>query len=124
MSRREVTVTALPDHYDSLDLVSTASPEEIERAYLKRAAELRVSQAEDAPVDLADVEEAHSVLSDPARRAAYDARVRKADEEQDKKDAEFDASIPRVGHRHGRRVRRSAGGVFELIWSAFEIFLK
>lgn len=114
----------LPEHYESLELDSNASPEEIERAYQKRVAELRASRMEDAPEDLAEVESAHTVLSDPAQRAAYDASVRKAEEEEDKKNAEMDAYLQQTTHRHRWSAKGSSGllDVFDAIWAVLKFF--
>jgi DnaJ-class molecular chaperone len=117
-------VFGLPEHYESLEIDSKASPEEIERAYQKRVAELRVSLMEDAPEDLAEVEAAHTVLSDPAQRAAYDASIRKAEEEEDKKNAEMDAFLQKSPHRHRWSARGSSGllDVFDVIWGVLKFF--
>lgn len=62
----------LPDHYESLEVSSKATLDEMERAYEARLAELLASRVEDAPEELAEVELAYSVLRDPAKRARYD----------------------------------------------------
>jgi curved DNA-binding protein CbpA len=98
-----------PDYYEVLGVDPTATQEEIQSAYEKLAAELRVSKVEDAPEELVEVEEARSILADPAKRAQHDAKVRAADAEEAKKDAELDAYLQRSGRRHSNRNRRTGG---------------
>jgi curved DNA-binding protein CbpA len=117
-------VFGLPEHYESLEIDSKASPEEIERAYQKRVAELRASRMEEAPEDLAEVEAAHAVLSDPAQRAAFDESVRRAEEEEDKKNVELDAFLQQAAHRRRWSAKGSSGlfDVFDAIWAALKFF--
>jgi curved DNA-binding protein CbpA len=102
------------DYYEVLGVSPAATQKEIQSAYEKLAAELRVSKVEDAPEELAEVEEARSVLVDPGKRARYDAKVRAADAEDDKKYAEMDAYLQRSGRRH-RKTNRRTGGVLDVI---------
>lgn len=97
------------DCYESLGVNARATQQEIESAYRRRAAELRASKIEDAPEELAEVEEAHAVLGDPEKRARYDAQVRDAEAEDDKKYAEMDAYLQRSGRRHPKTNRRNGG---------------
>jgi DnaJ-class molecular chaperone len=76
--------------------------------------ELRASKVEDAPEELAEVEEARSVLIDPGRRASYDATVQAAEAEEAKKDAELDAYLQRSG-------RRIATAALAVCWERFWI---
>src|SRR5690349_6976168 len=99
----------LPDYYMDLGVDPKASQQEMEKIYGRRVAELRSSRVEDAPEELAEVEAAYAVLRDPAQRAEYDAKVRAADAEDDKKDAEMNAYLQRSGRRHQKRNRRSGG---------------
>ena len=105
----------LPDHYETLEIGPTASQQEIERAHKRRAAELRASKVADAPEELAEVEAAYSVLSDPARRAEFDAQLRKKEEEEDKKFVELDAELQRSGH-HRKSVKGSSGWLDAMGW--------
>jgi len=98
---------ALADYYEDLGVKPNATQQEIESTHARRVAELRASKVEDAPEELAEVEEAYAVLRDPARRAKYDAELREAEAEEDKKNAELDAYLQRSGRRHRQRNRRT-----------------
>jgi curved DNA-binding protein CbpA len=61
------------DLYDRLGVDRTATPAEIHRAYRDRARRAHPDVADLAsPSDMALINEAWTVLRDPARRAAYD----------------------------------------------------
>jgi len=62
-------------HYDVLQISSTATPEVIQAAYraLARAYHPDVNAAPDAARHMRQLNEAYAVLSDPVRRAKYDA---------------------------------------------------
>ena len=107
----------LPDYYADLGVNPKAGQNEIERVYQQRAARLRSSKIEDAPEELAEVEQAYAVLHDPVKRAEYDSKVREADAEQDKKDAELNAYLQRPGRRHWKRNRRAGffGALLDLL---------
>ncbi len=68
--------TAGGDLYAVLGVTPTAGEQEIKRAYRARARELHpdVSAAPGAQTAFAALSAAYEVLSDPARRAEYDAR--------------------------------------------------
>lgn len=108
----------LPDYYMDMGVDPTATQPEIEKVYALRAARLRNSKVEDAPEELAEVEAAYVVLHDPASRASYDAKLRAADAEDEKKDAEMNAlSAEPSSSQKGKRLQRMAGchlGSFEL----------
>lgn len=97
----------LPDYYADLGVSAKAGQKEIERVYQQKAAALRASKIEDAPEELAEVEAAYAILHDPGKRAEYDKKVRQADDEQDKKDAELNAYLKRSGRRHRHTNRRT-----------------
>ena len=107
----------LPDYYMDLGVEPKASRQEIERVYQRRVAELRASKEEDAPEELAEVEQAYAVLHDPGRRAQYDKKLRHADAEQDKKDAGLNAYLQSVSRRHRHTNRRTGflGGLLDLL---------
>ena len=62
--------------YDILELPNNAPPGDIEKAYQNRVAELRKQKAAQDPRRVALLREAREVLSDPARRTAYDRSLR------------------------------------------------
>jgi DnaJ-class molecular chaperone len=99
----------LPDYYMDLGVDPTASQQEIEKVYALRAARLRNSKAEDAPEE----------LHDPASRASYDAKLRAADAEDEKKDAEMNAYLR--SHHHRKRVKGSSGWL-DAIWDLLSFF--
>lgn len=109
----------LPDYYMDLGVNPKASQQEIEKVYTRRVAELRNSKVDDAPEELAEVEAAYVVLHDPAERARYDAKVRAADAENDKKDAELNAYLR--SHHHRKRVKGSSGWL-DAIWDLLSFF--
>jgi len=63
--------------YEVLGVYRSSSADDIERAYRRLRAECERDAA--PPEQLALVREAHEVLSDPARRAAYDASMRSSE---------------------------------------------
>src|SRR5579862_728444 len=69
---------ANPNHYDTLGLSTSASPEDVRRRYreLARRYHPDVARTPDAGRRFAEINEAHSVLSDPSKRATYDANLR------------------------------------------------
>ncbi len=107
----------LPDYYADLGVRESASQQEIERVYQQRSAKLRASQIEDAPEELAEVQQAYEVLRDAKKRAEYDSKVRRADAQRDAKNAELDAYLQRPGRRHQKRNRRAGffGALLDLL---------
>jgi curved DNA-binding protein CbpA len=75
---------AVPTHYEVLGVDASTSPEELRRAYVRRARALHPDRQVGSDPDRAaqaaramqDVNEAWRVLRNPASRAAYDARLR------------------------------------------------
>ena len=63
-------------HYQILDITSGAQPHEVERAYRKLRAEMHEETAVPDRRRAILVQTAYEVLSDPARRAAYDEALR------------------------------------------------
>lgn len=68
------SVTATPNHYEVLGLASTASPDEIAKAYAAHMATFRL-RPENALKRLASLSTAYETLRDPAKRSAYDASL-------------------------------------------------
>jgi curved DNA-binding protein CbpA len=107
---------AEPDYYMDLGVDPKASQQEIEKVYGRRVAELRASKVEDAPEELAEVEAAYAVLRDPQKRSSYDARLKREDDQDDKKSAEMNAYL-HSHHRRSKRNRRTGflGGILDLL---------
>jgi DnaJ-class molecular chaperone len=63
----------MTDHYQVLGVAHIASRDEIEKAYRRLVAQYRPDR-NDEPAEprFIEISEAHEVLSDPARRSAYD----------------------------------------------------
>lgn len=64
----------MQDHYEKLGTSPGAPAEAIKAAYRKKATQYHPdkNQSADAPIRFREVQEAYEVLSDPARRKAYD----------------------------------------------------
>ena len=62
------------DHYKTLGVAASATPDDIKQAYRKLARQYHpdVSKAANAEARFKEIGEAHQVLTDPALRAAYD----------------------------------------------------
>lgn len=73
------------DYYATLGIDKTASADEIKRAYRKLARKYHpdLNKAADAEAHFKDVAEAYEALSDPEKRAAYDALGARAANGQD-----------------------------------------
>lgn len=63
------------DYYQVLGVARDATPEQVKKAFrlLARKFHPDLNKAADASSRMSDINEAHAVLSDPERRAAYDA---------------------------------------------------
>ena len=72
------------DYYKILGVARDASLKTIKQAYRKRALTYHpdVNKASYAEERFKEINEAHEVLSDPKRRAAYDQRVRQEEEKR------------------------------------------
>lgn len=68
----------MEDYYELLGVGPGASPEEIARAYRKRAVIRHRTRVVALKGQLEDMERAFETLSDPGKRAEYDARLRAA----------------------------------------------
>lgn len=70
-----------PSHYDTLRLSPSASETEVRDAYRRLARQHHPDRAASEPdtgsVSMPQINEAYRVLSDPARRAVYDAGLRR-----------------------------------------------
>ena len=64
----------MQDNYEVLGVSPAATPDSIKAAYRKKAAQYHPdkNQSPDAPMRFREVQEAYEVLSDAARRKAYD----------------------------------------------------
>jgi DnaJ-class molecular chaperone len=63
----------MSDHYQVLGVAHIASRDEIEKAYRRLVAQYRPDRNDEpAEARFIEISEAHEVLSDPARRSAYD----------------------------------------------------
>jgi len=62
------------DYYEVLGIAQGATPEEIKKAYRKKARETHpdVNKASDAEAKFKEVQEAYDILSDPQKRSTYD----------------------------------------------------
>src|ERR1051326_8105239 len=67
-----------PTYYEILGLAQTATQAEIKKRYreLARRHHPDVAEAPDAAVRFREINEANRILSDPARRATYDAELK------------------------------------------------
>jgi len=63
------------NHYDTLQVSRLACDAVVQAAFEVLREHALVGDASDAPTRLARLNAAHAVLSDPDRRAAYDARL-------------------------------------------------
>jgi molecular chaperone DnaJ len=92
----------MKDFYLILQVTRTATPEQIRSAYRRRALELHPDRSGAGGEPFIELQEAYSVLSDPAQRAAYDRQVESL-------------PVPRVGVRRRpaaepfREVERAGG---------------
>lgn len=63
----------MSDHYAVLEVAPHARPAVIEAAFVVLREDAMRGDHDDAPRRLVELNRAHVVLSDPGRRAAYDA---------------------------------------------------
>lgn len=132
-----------PDYYATLQVHPKAEPEIIDAAYRRLAAKYHpdVNPGPDATARMQQINEAYRILSDPARRAAYDARRARAVADPVRHSApradpwrqvrSYVAWLlvlillgelwVRVGSR-GLLVLLALGGVFYLLWRSRRVF--
>lgn len=108
------------DFYDALGVATTASTEEIQRAYRKLARRLHpdVNSDPGAEERFKEISEAYQVLSDPEQRKKYDrfgADFRRVPDDIDDVDERVYASAGGRGGGHGRYTQAGpgSGGGFE-----------
>lgn len=116
MSAAESGMQRLPDYYEDLGVDQDATAEEIERVYRKRSGELRASQVEDAPEELAEVEAAYTVLCEPTQRAKYDTQLRQKEQKLEAKYRELD-KLTSASRHHVRRFDKGSSGWLDAIWA-------
>src|SRR5512146_391385 len=63
------------NYYLILSVTPQATPEEIKSAYRRRALELHPDVSSSGSDAFLELQQAYAVLSDPSRRAAYDAQA-------------------------------------------------
>jgi curved DNA-binding protein CbpA len=68
---------------------------------------------------LQEVQAAYAVLCDPKQRAAYDAKLRQEDEQDEKKDADLNAYLR--SHHHRKTIKGSSGWL-DAIWALLKLF--
>lgn len=78
-------MTKRKSHYEVLGVDKSADAAQVKRAYRKRAAEVHPDKKDGDAAEMAEVNQAYEVLSDPERRLLYDStgadRARPFDEE-------------------------------------------
>ncbi|MEC5386871.1 DnaJ domain-containing protein [Uliginosibacterium sp. H3] len=69
----------MKDHYAVLGIEADASPDQVKSAYRKSAAKFHPDKnsSPDAPAKFREVQEAYDLLSDAAKRQAYDENRRR-----------------------------------------------
>jgi DnaJ-class molecular chaperone len=93
-----------PDHYETLSVPCLAPPEQVRLAYRRQAQRYHPDRAPDDPGAqqmMARINEAYTVLSDPARRASYDRWI--------------EARKARIEAEHAARLAADVSG-FENAW--------
>jgi len=123
-----------PDYYAILQVSPAAEKEVIEAAYRKLAQKYHpdINKSEGAEEKMKRINAAHEVLSDPAKRAAYDATRRIS---QTSKPQQFKSILPRlmalaalimvitvVALRFSPRLALLFAVMFFLIWLLYSLF--
>jgi len=99
-----------PNYYEVLGILPTATPEEIKRRYreLARRCHPDVARTPDAADRFREINEANATLSDTAKRANYDARLKLEELKRDSA-ARRDSAAGTTAGRAGEGETRSGG---------------
>lgn len=93
----------IPDLYKYLGISSGASPEELQKAYYKKAKDLHpdLNASETATIDFQNLQRIYAFLSKPECRKWYDERLKNSNTNKNAKTRKrFDSRLPIIKGRH------------------------